>query len=98
MNSRIDDLLKEKCIIVDDLGKEPVETRTYGNRRTPFFELCNAAEQQGKLLIINTNLSTTPTRDTRYPTSIKERYGEAVLSRLRATVHVVIFEGKDMRK
>lgn len=97
MNSQIDSLLKEKYAIIDDLGKEPVETKTYGNRRTPFFELCDAAEQKGNLLIITTNLSTTPDSDTRYPDSIQHRYGPAVISRLRATTKVVIFEGKDMR-
>lgn len=98
MTQRIDSLLKERCVIIDDLGKEPVETRTYGNRRTPFFELCDTAERQGKLLVITTNLSTTPVGDPRYPESIQHRYGDAVISRLRAITRVVVFEGNDMRK
>jgi len=103
MNQRIDELMKERCIIIDDLGKEPVETRTYGNRRTPFFELCDAAERQGKLLIITTNLSTTPKPaglkgPWPYPTSIEERYGSAVISRLRAITRAIKLEGSDMRR
>ena len=97
MNTRIDELLKERCVIVDDLGKEDVEIRNYGNRRRPFFELCDAAEKNGTLLIINTNLSTTPVRDPRYPDSIQARYGNEVLSRLRATTKAVLIEGEDMR-
>ena len=96
MNSRIDELLKERCVIIDDLGKEPVETITYGNRRTPFFELCDAAERQGKLLIITTNLSTTP--DKRYPASIQERYGEPVIGRLRSITRAIEFTGEDLRR
>ena len=102
MNSRIDELLKEKCVIIDDLGKEPVEIRNYGNRRTPFFELCDAAEKNGSVLIITTNLATTPkpqgwSGPYPYPTSIEERYGQAVSSRLRAIIRVVLLEGEDMR-
>lgn len=97
MNTRIDELLKERCVIIDDLGKEDVEIRNYGNRRRPFFELCDAAEKNGTLLIINTNLSTTPVRDPRYPDSIQTRYGNEVLSRLRATTKAVLIEGEDMR-
>lgn len=97
MNTRIDELLKERCVIIDDLGKEDVEIRNYGNRRRPFFELCDAAEKNGTLLIINTNLSTTPVRDPRYPDSIQARYGNEVLSRLRATTKAVLIEGEDMR-
>ena len=54
MNGRIDALLNSKCVIVDDIGIEPVETNTYGNRRVPFNELCDQAERRGSLLIITT--------------------------------------------
>lgn len=97
MNSQIDELLRERCVIIDDLGKEAVEVKNYGNVRRPFFELCDAAERNGILLIITTNLSTTTVNDARYPASIEARYGKEVLSRLRATTRVVIFEGEDMR-
>ena len=97
MTVRIDELLKERILIIDDLGKESVEVKQYGNLRIPFFELCDAAEQQGNLLIITTNLSTTPDSDPRYPTSLKERYGDAVYSRLRATMTSAIIRGEDMR-
>lgn len=99
MNAGIDELLKEKCIIIDDLGKEPVEYKRYGNARKPFFELCDAAEKRGILLVITTNLSTTPVPgNPLYPMSIEDRYGKDVISRLRSIVHVIEFKGKDMRK
>ena len=98
MNSSIDDLVKERCIIIDDLGKEPVETWINYRRRTPFFDLCDAAEKQGIMLIITSNLSTTPVTDPRYQDSIKRRYGNEVLSRLRTLTSLVQFEGQDMRR
>lgn len=100
MNIRIDDLVKERCVIIDDLGKEDVEVKNYGNRRTPFFELCDAAEKRGILLVITTNLSTTPVGQefrSLFPSSIEERYGREVVSRLRTTTRVVTFAGEDMR-
>lgn len=97
MNDRIDTLLKERCVIIDDLGKEDVEVKNYGNRRTPFFELCDAAERNGNLLIITTNLSTTPVTDPRYPDSIQHRYGPEVLDRLRAITRAVLFTGDSLR-
>ncbi len=97
MNQRIDELLKfcgqNQVIVIDDLGKEPV--KVYG--RSPFYELCDAAERTGTLLIISTNLSTTPVNDPRYPDSIRVRYGAAVISRLRSITKVVVVEGQDMR-
>lgn len=93
MNRQIDSLLQERCIIIDDLGKEPVTS--YG--RTPFYELCDAAERNGILLVITTNLSTTPVSDPRYPSSIEGRYGSNVISRLRTVTRAVLFQGDDMR-
>lgn len=96
MASRIDELMKARCVIIDDLGKEP--DKHYGQTDRSFYKLCNAAEHTGTLLIITTNLSTTPVSDPRYPDSIEHRYGADVLSRLRSLVLPVLFEGKDMRQ
>jgi len=98
MNARIGDLLKQRCVIIDGLGTEDPSPKRYGTEQKPFYDLCNAAEQDGKLLIINTGLSTTPVSDQRYPDSILRRYGEAVISRLRAITKVVVLEGPDMRR
>ena len=97
MARRIDELLKAPCVIIDDLGKE--DQRYFGNTDKSFFKLCNAAVQEGKLLIITTNLTTMPVQPEYrhlYPESIQERYGHEVLSRLRSLVLPVFFEGQNM--
>lgn len=96
MRAKVDDLLKERIVIIDGLGREPA--KYYGNPDDSFYQLCDAAEQNGNLLIITTNLSTTPVNDPRYPLSIQERYGNEVISRLRSIVRAIEFKGKDMRK
>ena len=114
MARRIDELLqyceKNHIIIIDDLGTEPVETVTYGNRRRPFCELVDTAGRTGTLLIISTNLRTNMQRlkadcrqgragdpmPGRVP-SIEERYGMPTLDRLRATTRVALFTGESMR-
>lgn len=100
--SRVDTLMKECRVVVDGLGTETVKTNYYGQQRRPFFDLCDAAEQNGNLLLVTTNLSTTPIpknnpQSALYPDSILNRYGNDVISRLRATTMVVEFTGEDMR-
>lgn len=94
MPARIGELTKARCVIVDDLGKE--DAKRFGQPDHSFYELCDAAERNGILLIVTTNLSTT--QDDRFPDSIDRRYGPEVLSRLRSLVIPVLFEGEDMRK
>ena len=95
MHKNIDTFVKNRIVIIDDLGREP--EKVYGERNLSFLRLCDAAEQNGNILIITTQLSTTPVRDPRYPTSIQERYGTDVLDRLRAVTRAVLFEGKSLR-
>lgn len=95
MASRIDELTKAGCVIIDDLGKD--DLKRFGQKDTSFYRLCSAVEQRGSLLIITTNLSTTPVSDPRYPDSIEHRYGSEVTSRLRALVLAVEFTGPDLR-
>lgn len=97
MAQNIDTLLQQRCVIIDDLGKEPVSEMVNYRKRTPFFELCDAAEQRGILLVINTRLSTNKINNPLYPHSIQERYGDDVLDRLRATTRVVELHGHSMR-
>ena len=96
LKSRLDELLHEKIVIIDDLGTEP---RTYfGTVDNSFFELCNNAERTGNLLIITTNLSTTPSDRALYPESIQERYGAEVLDRLKSITRMVRLEGESLRR
>lgn len=98
MRQRIDELKRARCVIIDDLGKEP--RKHYGDTDQTFFDLCEASVQGGPLLIITTNLSTTPVqpqfRD-RYSLSIQERYGSEVLDRLKTITKMVRIEGKSLR-
>lgn len=101
MNKGIDALLQAHCIIVDDIGVESADTKTYGNQRYPFCELVDAVERYNKLLIVTTNLCTThvtdPATGVTVP-SIEDRYGERTLDRLRATTSVVRLQGKSLRR
>lgn len=89
LNSKPDEILELYHIVsIDDIGTENV-SNIYGNKRIPFMELCDAAEQKGKLLICSTNL----TLD-----ELSEKYGERTIDRLRATTKVVPFVGQSLRK
>lgn len=100
---RLDELLKERIVIIDDLGKEPAEATVSYQRRRPFFELCNNAERTGQLLIITTNLATArpaswpADRPWPWPDSIEHRYGQEVLDRLKVITKMVRFEGHSLR-
>lgn len=93
---QVDSLSSHRCVIVDDLGREP--EKRYGQTDRSFFQLCNEAERRGILLILSTHLSTSPVSDERYPDSIQHRYGNDVLSRLRSLVLPVEIEGPDLRR
>lgn len=95
LKTRYEELKNERIVIIDDLGKEP--RKHFGNVDNSFFELCNNAERHGNLLIITTNLSTTPYDRTLYPSSIQETYGIDVLDRLKAITKTARFEGSSLR-
>ncbi len=88
LNNKPDEILTYHIIYIDDIGTENI-SNIYGNKRIPFMELCDAAEQKGKLLICSTNL----TLD-----ELTEKYGERTIDRLRATTKVVPFVGRSLRK
>lgn len=95
LKDRLEELKKERIVVIDDLGRE--NRLNFGNVDNSFCELCANAEETGQILIITTNLSTLPTKCSLYPDSILHRYGEAVISRLKAITHVAIVEGEDLR-
>lgn len=88
LNNKPDEILSYHIVYIDDIGTENV-SNIYGNKRIPFMELCDAAEQKGKLLICSTNL----TLD-----ELSEKYGERTIDRLRATTKVVPFVGQSLRR
>lgn len=88
MNRSLDDLLTKHILALDDIGTEEVLNQ-YGNRRMAFAEIMDAAEKNGKLVIISTNLQAR---------EIKERYGDRILDRILSTTTRVLFEGRSMRE
>lgn len=99
MNEKIKDIVKQRLVVIDDVGTEPAVKIDYGERSSPFLKLCDAAEKQGILLMMTANLRTTHGVDKQgnLIPSIEDRYGDLVLSRLRSVVKIVQFKGKDMR-
>lgn len=99
MNDNINELVKYRMLVVDDVGTEPAVKIDYGERSSPFLKLCDAAEKKGILLMMTANLRTTHGVDSQGNVipSIEDRYGALVLSRLRSVVKIVQFKGKDMR-
>ena len=88
LNTKIDEILKLHIICIDDVGTEEL-AKNFGNIRCAFSELCDAAEQKGKLLIITTNLTAT---------ELEVKYGERTIDRLKAITKFVPFTGKSLRK
>lgn len=88
LNQKIDEILKLHIIYIDDIGTED-NLNSYGNKRMPFAELCDAAEKKGNLLILTTNLSID---------ELTQRYGDRVVDRLIATTKAVPFTGDSLRK
>lgn len=95
MRSRLDELKRARCVVIDDLGKD--KRKYYGEVDNSFFDLCEASVQGGPLLIINTLLSTTPVNSSLYPDSIQNRYGIEVLDRLASITTMVRYSGKSLR-
>lgn len=84
----IDTLLTRHLICLDDIGTESTAV-VYGMRRECFAELVDAAEKQGKLLLITTNLN----RE-----ELLKRYGARVYDRLVALTTPVKFTGQSLRQ
>lgn len=88
LNQKIDEILRLHIIYIDDIGTED-NLNSYGNKRVPFAELCDAAEKKGKLLILTSNLNAD---------ELTRRYGDRVVDRLVAITKVVPFVGKSLRR
>ena len=88
LNRDVDDVLSRHILSLDDIGAEEISIK-YGERRMAFAEVMDAAEKQGKLVIVSTNLGE---RD------IRERYGDRILDRIKATTTRVLFTGESLRQ
>lgn len=88
MNRHPDEVLSNHVTYLDDIGTEDV-CNIYGNKRLIFPEIVDAAERDGKLLIISTNLTLK---------QLEEKYGIRTKDRLRAITVQVPFKGESLRK
>lgn len=88
MNKDVDLVLSKHIISLDDIGTEEISIK-YGERRMAFAEIMDTAEKHGKLVIVSTNLSVD---------DLRERYGDRVLDRIKATTTRVLFKGESLRK
>ena len=87
LNVKPDDVINKHILYIDDIGTEGV-SNIYGNKRVPFCELCDAVEQQGKLLMCSTNLTVD---------ELTDKYGVRTVDRLRATTKYVSLIGESLR-
>lgn len=88
MNKDVDLVLSKHILALDDIGTEELSVK-YGERRMAFAEIMDAAEKQGKLVLVSTNLNEKELRD---------RYGDRILDRIKSTTIRVLFTGKSLRK
>lgn len=88
MNRDIDGVLSKHIVSLDDVGTEEISVK-YGEKRLAFAEVMDAAEKYGKLVIVSTNLTLE---------ELRQRYGDRVVDRIRATMLRVAFNGKSLRE
>lgn len=88
MNEKLNEVLQRKLLCIDDIGTEDVSV-VYGNKRLAFLEVVDAAEKQGKLLIVTSNLN---------HEQLVEKYGDRAMDRIRATTKRILFAGDSLRR
>lgn len=96
---RLEELFKHRYLLIDDIGTEAIEHKTFGNARSPIAELIDYAEYTGATLYMTTNLkisSTTP-QGTADPNSIEGRYGTRSYDRLWSNFAIIEFTGPSLR-
>lgn len=87
LGDKLAEALTKKLVIVDDIGVEGVSVH-YGNRKNPMDELMDAVEQDGKLVILTTNLT---------GEELVQKYGAGVYDRIIATTRRIAFSGSSFR-
>ena len=88
MNQKLDEVLKQTLIGLDDIGTEEI-INNFGNKRLAFAEIMDNAEKYGKLVIISTNLK---------GEDVQRIYGDRIVDRIVSTTKRIHFEGDSLRK
>lgn len=75
-------------LLLDDVGQETIEVKSYGNSINPFVEIVTKRYDWQKPLAITSNLSIA---------EIGNRYGERVADRIREMAEVITIKGNSYR-
>jgi DNA replication protein DnaC len=86
---RLQGLIKEPLLAIDDVGTEPVDVSNYGNIVNPVTELIERRYENQLFTVISTNLQSS---------EIRPRYGSRVADRFNEMFHRVVFENCSFRK
>lgn len=87
-SEKLDEALRFRFIIIDDIGIEPETSINYGTRRNPVIELIDNAERINGLIILTSNLT---------PEQLYQKYGERTIDRLNALCKTIQFVGESFR-
>jgi len=81
----------KKCerIIIEDMGKEPVEQMNYGTVISPVVELLEYRYDRQLFTAITTNLT---------PQEVREKYGNRIADRFNEMMMVITFQDQTYRK
>ncbi|WP_148038833.1 hypothetical protein [Proteiniphilum sp. X52] len=85
----IDRAKKRSYTIIDDVGVEAVETKSYGNIKEPFNDVFDYRYRNNKRTIITTNLT---------PSEIEQKYGTRIIDRFRECMNDLVLDGESFRK
>ena len=85
----IDKVKKRFYTIIDDVGVEAVESKSYGNVKEPFNDVFDHRYRNDKRTIITTNLT---------PSEIEKIYGTRIIDRFRECMNDLILDGESFRK
>lgn len=99
LKERMEEILRQRIVIIDDLGTEPV-ARVFGETHNYFNELVNEIERRGKMLICSTNLTVEQLFGYETPSGqyMEGHYDERTKSRINKLTRRIYFEGDDMRR
>lgn len=87
-----EELIKKPMLGIDDLGTEPLVSKSYGNESSPITDLIAYRYDKQLFTIITTNL-TTNTVDGKVVDEISEVYGERTFDRLKEMCNFLQFDG-----
>lgn len=87
--ARWEEVLNSEFLIIDDIGTEPTEVKSYGMAITPIQEVLQYRYEKRSKTILTSNLSAE---------EIASRYGERVADRFKEMFAIIHFTGESWRK